>query len=223
MVVEKINLENARKEGVYLLKDMRKLAISMVKMPVSTFLEEIKTIQVKMACALIITYGLILALIALRSVYKINQITSSFIWQESIVGFGTYLKAFISPILAVSFQVAMVAGLILIAAHFIKSDVKKETIFTMVGLTYMPAILSLIVGTLLSFPFPSIGILVIIFGLLISFLLLFIGVKEMLDADENLVIYVVPSIVLIQFFMSALLLKNGMMNSDFGSMFSLFF
>lgn len=201
---------------------MKTLALRMVKAPVSTFLEEIKTPQIKMAGALILTYGLIYAFIALQSVHKINQMARGFMWEESAVGFSTYLKAFFTPILAVGLQAVLVTGLIVLVAMIFKIHAKKETIFTMVGLTCMPAILFSLLGMVISIIFPSVGMLVGTMGLLMMLILLFVGVKAVLDLEADKAIYVVPGIVVALLLISGFLLKTSLMNSAGGMMNFLF-
>lgn len=220
--MEKTHFEKAKKEGIHILKELKTLAIRMVKSPVTTFLEEIQRPQIKMAITLIVTYGLILAFIALQSVYKINQMASGFMFGESSIGFGTYLKAFITPIFIVGFQAALITALVISVALIFKKPFKKESIFSMVGLTYMPAILFSLIGVVISVIFPSVGMLLGTFGLLMVFLLLSLGVKEVLNLEADRAIYVVPGIVVTLFLISGFLMKTSLMNSAGGMMNFLF-
>lgn len=175
-------------EFVVKIKNTFKMFLNLLLKPVTTIKEEVpKMGDLKdsglLAGIVSILVGLISLVVAIFNVVRVKQYnyfsgetTTEWVWDNLS---GSTFGYFFQVIIVMAIIIALIAGIIYVAGKIVKKEVNYSKMLGLTSMSLVPAVASgLIVGPLLVKVYIPLGSLVMIAGLVYSFMILFTGINE---------------------------------------------
>lgn len=124
---------------------------------------------------------------AISSIFGVSSYSSIFSLNVDI----PYLSIFFKTLVFMMVQFFLLAGIIFGIGKIFKGGNSFAGVIGVIGVSSIPVSLAILASVLFAFVYPSIILLLLVFGIFMSLLVVTAGVSEALQIKENNIIYVI--------------------------------